>query len=196
MLYLLTTLYVFQEKGPGPLLSRHIEEWSGKKVGMEFPRDVTWKWGHRVWEKISEGKPSNGSSEVSLQCGHQHRFRHAHVLGWMSGWGCKLKREVHAQYCFYFGWYFLRWTVGTLMILWVSYLLLSYTAAHNSYDIMTWKVRCTWFREFCHLILICKFWAGEFSNYQDQWARGNIIAIPSSCEHPGLLCTTGWSCSR
>lgn len=30
MLYLQTTLR-FQEKDPGPLLSRHIEEWSGRR---------------------------------------------------------------------------------------------------------------------------------------------------------------------
>ena len=152
-----------------------------------------WVWMFQEMWLGSEGRPSNGSSEVSSQCGHQHRFRHAHVLGWISGWGCKLKREGHAKYCFHFGWYFLRWTVATLMILWVSYMLLSYTVAHNSYDTVTWKVRCTWFREFCHLILICKFWPWEFSSYQDQWARGDITAIASSCEHPGLLCTTGWA---
>lgn len=41
--YICRQLYVFQEKGPGPLLSRHIEEWSGRRVGVDVPRDVAWK---------------------------------------------------------------------------------------------------------------------------------------------------------
>ena len=44
-----------------------------------------WVWMFQEMWLGSEGRPSNGSSEVSSQCGHQHRFRHAHVLGWISG---------------------------------------------------------------------------------------------------------------
>lgn len=41
----------------------------GRTLSREAPRDVAWKKRDRAWE-VSEGKSCNGSSEVSLQHGH------------------------------------------------------------------------------------------------------------------------------
>lgn len=53
-------------------------------------------------------------------------FRYVYVFGWMFRWGYELERIFYVVYYVCFYWCFLRWIIGTLRILWVNYMFLSY----------------------------------------------------------------------